>query len=240
VGATEICKHQQSFFLINFILNISLQTNELLHVLFVLKEYGADKYYKFKNNPPRLFPLLTSIFAGSYATGELAHASTQDPPDTDDEHGFDDSLLDLNNPCAVIDLEELDMPRAGIRMPPNKGKRCATPLNSSRSSKRTNTTTEDLELGEMSGEWSKMKREFDLLNCKLRTAKGSFATSKPDVIAETMTVLNDVVAEHPVTEENYWRAANSFTDGTNARVFIGMDPINRVGWVMRGINMKDL
>jgi len=212
----------------------------LLHVLFVLKEYGADKYYKFKYNPSRLFPLLTSIFAGLYATGELAHTSTQDPPDTDDEHGFDNPLLDLNNLCAVINLEELDMPRVGIRMPPNKGKRCATPLNSSRSSKRTNTTTEDLELGEMSGEWSKMKREFDLLNCKLRTAKGSFATSKPDVIAETMTVLNDVVAEHPVTEENYWRAANSFTDGTNARVFIGMDPINRVGWVMRGINMKDL
>jgi hypothetical protein len=72
------------------------------------------------------------------------------------------------------------------------------------------------------------------------TAKESSATSKPDVIAEAMTVLNDVVAEHLVTEENYWRAANSFTDRTKARVFIGMDPIKRVGWVMRGINMKDL
>jgi len=240
VGATEICKHQQSFFLINFILNISLQTNELLHVLFGLKEYGADKYYKFKNNPSRLFPLLTIIFAGSYAMGELAHASTQDLPDTDDEHWFDNPLLDLNDPCAVIDLEELDMPRAGIRMPPNKGKRRATPLESSRSSKRTNTTTEDLEVGKMSGEWSEMKREFDLLNCKLRTAKGSSATSRPDVIAEAMAVLNDVVAEHPVIEENYWRAANSFSDKTKARVFIGMDPIKRMGWVMRGINMKDL
>jgi len=52
-----------------------LQTNKLLHVLFVLKEYGADKYYKFKNNPPRHFPLLTFIFAGLYATRELAYAS---------------------------------------------------------------------------------------------------------------------------------------------------------------------
>jgi hypothetical protein len=212
----------------------------LVHVLFVLKEFGADKYYKFKYNPPRLFPLLTSIFAGSYATRELAHASTQDSPDTDDERGNDNPLLDLNNPCIVIDLEELDMPRLGIRMPPNKGKRRATPINSSRSSKRTNTTSEELEVGKMSGEWSEMKREFDLLNCKLRTAKGSFATSKPDVIAEAMAVLNDVLAKHPVTEENYWRAANSFTDRTKARVFIGMDPIKRVGWVMRGINMKDL
>jgi hypothetical protein len=163
--------------------------------MFVLKEYGADKYYKFKNNLPRLFPLLTSIFAGSYATGELAHASTQDPPDTDDERSFDDPLLDLNNLCAVIDLEELDMPRAGIRMPPNKGKRRAIPLNSSRSYKRTNTTTEDLELEKMSGEWSEMKREFDLLNCKLKTAKGSSATSKTDVIAEAMAVINDVATD---------------------------------------------
>jgi hypothetical protein len=217
-----------------------LQTNELLHVLFVLKEYGADKYYKFKNNPPRLFPLLTTIFARSYATGELAYASTQGPPNTDDERGFDDPVIDLNNPCAVIDLEELDMPRAGIRLPSNKGKRHATSLKSSRSSKRTNTTNEDLEVGKMSGEWSEMKREFDLLHCNLRTAKGSSATSRPDVIAEAMAVLNDVVAEHPVTEENYWRAANSFTGRTKARVFIGMEPMKRVGWVMRGINIKDL
>jgi hypothetical protein len=229
VGATEICRHQQSFFLINFILNISLQTNKLLHVLFVLKEYGADKYYKFKNNPPRHFPLLTFIFAGLYATRELAYASTQDPPDTDEERDFDDPLIDLNNLCAVIDLEEPDMPRAGIRMPPNKGKRHATPLKSSRSSKRTNTTTEDLEVGKMSSEWSEMKIEFDLLHCNLRKAKGSSATSRPDVIAEAMAVLNDVVAEHPVKEGNYWRAANSFTDRTKARVFIGMDPIKRVG-----------
>lgn len=55
-----------------------------------------------------------------------------------------------------------------------------------------------------------------------------------------MAVLNDVVAEHLMTEENYWRAANSFTNKTNARVFIGMDPMKRVRWVMRVINIKDL
>jgi hypothetical protein len=55
-----------------------------------------------------------------------------------------------------------------------------------------------------------------------------------------MVVLNDVVTEHPVTEKNYWRAANSFTNKTKARVFIGMDPMKRVRWVMRVINIKDL
>jgi hypothetical protein len=90
---------------------------------------------------------------GSYAIGEFAYASTQDPPDIDDERGFDDLLIDLNNPCAVIDLEEPDMPRPGIRMPTNKGKWHATPLQSSRSNKLTNTTTEDLEVRKMSGEW---------------------------------------------------------------------------------------
>ncbi len=55
-----------------------------------------------------------------------------------------------------------------------------------------------------------------------------------------MAVLNDVVAEHPVTEENYFRAANFFTNMTKARVFIGMEPMKRVGWVMREINIKDL
>lgn len=69
----------------NFILNIPLQTNELLRILFVLKEYGADKYYRFKNNLLHLFPLLTTICTGSYATREFAYTSTQDPPDTDDE-----------------------------------------------------------------------------------------------------------------------------------------------------------
>jgi len=119
---------------------------------------------------------------GSYAIGEFAYASTQDPLDTDDERGFDDPLIDLNNPCAVIDLEEPDMPRVGIRMPTNKGKWHATPLQSSWSSKRNNTTIEDLEIGKMSGEWSKMKRDFDQLQCNLRTAKGSVATSRPDEI----------------------------------------------------------
>jgi hypothetical protein len=184
--------------------------------------------------------LLTIIFSGSYATGEFAYASTQEPPDTDDERGFVDPLIDLNNLRAVIDLEKLDMPRVGIRMPPNKGKRHATTLKSSRSSKRTNTTIEDLEAGKMYGEWLEMKREFDLLHCNLRATKGSSAASRPDVIAEAMAVLNDVVAEHPVTEENYWRAANSFTDRTKASVFIGMEPMKRVGWVMREINIKDL
>jgi hypothetical protein len=133
----------------------------LLHVIFVFKEYGADKYYRFKNNLPCLFPLFTTIFTVSYATGEFAYASTQDPTDIDDERGFDDPLIDLNNPCAVIDLEEPDMPHAGIRMPPNKGKRRATPLQSSLINKRTNITIEDLEVRKMSSEWSEMKREFD-------------------------------------------------------------------------------
>jgi len=161
VGATEIRKYQRSFFLINFILNILLQTNELLRILFVLKEYGANKYYSFTTNLSRLFPLLTTIFTGSYATREFAYTRTQDPPDTDDKRGFDNPLIDLNNLCAIIDLEEPDMPRASIRMPPNKVQRHATPLQSSRSSKRTNTTTKDLEVEKMSGEWLEMKREFD-------------------------------------------------------------------------------
>lgn len=72
-------------------------------------------------------------------------------------------MIDLNNMCAIIDLEEPDMLRASIRMPPNKVKQHATPLQSSWSSNRTNTTTEDLEVGKMFGEWSEMKREFDQL-----------------------------------------------------------------------------
>jgi hypothetical protein len=89
----------------------------LVHVLFVLKDYSADKYYRFRNNPMRLFSLLTTIFKGSYATREFVYASTQDPPDTDDELGFDDLLIDLNSLCAIIDLEEPKMSRAGRRMP---------------------------------------------------------------------------------------------------------------------------
>jgi hypothetical protein len=83
----------------------------------VLKDYGADRFYKFRNNPPLLFPLLTTIFTGSYATGQYAYASTQDPPDTNDERGLDDPVIYLNSSCAIIDLDELEMPCPGRRMP---------------------------------------------------------------------------------------------------------------------------
>jgi hypothetical protein len=57
-----------------------------------------------------------------------------------------------------------------------------------------------------------------LTKCRLRTAKGSVASSRPDVLAEAMAVLNEVVAEHLVTDKN------------KAMIFIGMgEPMKRVG-----------
>jgi hypothetical protein len=53
-----------------------------------------------------------------------------------------------------------------------------------------------------------------------------------------MAVLNDVVAEHPVTEENYFRAANFFTNMTKARVFIGMELMKRVRWSCEGLILR--
>jgi len=72
------------------------------------------------------------------------------------------------------------------------------------------------------------------MQCRSRTGKGSAASSRPDIVAEAMTLPNEVV------EENYWRATNSFTDKNKAKIFIGMEPLKRVGWVMRVINIKDL
>jgi ligand-binding SRPBCC domain-containing protein len=59
----------------------------------------------------------------------------------------------------------------------------------------------------------------------------------PDTMLDEMAVLNEVAAEHPITEVNYWKAAHTFQDQAKAKIFNGMEPSKRVGWLLRGINI---
>jgi hypothetical protein len=205
-----------------------------------LQNYGADKYYRFRNNPPRNYPLLSYVFTGSFATGELGHASTQSPPDTDEEDcQFDNQFIDLNSPCAIVDLEEPHLQRSNCVKPKSKGKRRATPLQSSRNSKRTGTTKTDPKIEKLSDEWSKMRKHFNNGLANLGKANGEGSSREPDLTLNAMALLNEAIAETPVPEENYWKAAHSFMDQQNAKIFIGMTLEMRVGWLQRGIN-KDV
>jgi hypothetical protein len=162
----------------------------------------------------------------------MAHTSTQSPPDTHPgERGFEDSYIDLNSPCGIIEVDESEIspPR---QIPQGKGKRRATPMQSSRSSKRTATSDAQTEIDRMTGEWSTMKMDWE------RKQRKEEASSRgPDTVLDAMAVLNEVVAEYPISEVNYWKAAHTFQDRVKAKIFIGMEPNKRVGWLLRGIKM---
>jgi hypothetical protein len=105
-------------------------------------------------------------------------------------------------------------------------------MQSSRSSKRTATGDAIAEIDQMTGEWSQMKMVWER-----QQHKEGASSCGPDTVLDTMVVLNEVVAEHPITKVNYWKAAHKFQDRTKAKIFIGMEPSKRVGWLLRGINM---
>jgi hypothetical protein len=205
----------------------------------VLQNYGADKYYRFRTNPPRNYPLLSYVFTGSFATGEVGHASTQSPPNTDEDCQFDSQFIDLNNPCAVIDLEEPQLQQPNRAKPKPKGKKRATPQHSQRSSKRTATRSTDPEVEKWSDEWSEMRRHFNKGLANLGKGNGEGSSRESDLTLQAMALLNEANAETPVPEENYWKAAHSFIDKHKAKIFISMAPEMRVAWLQRGIN-KDV
>jgi len=188
----------------------------------VLQNYGADKFYRFKTNPPRNYPLLSYVFTGSFATGEVGHASTQSPPNTDEDCQFDSQFIDLNNPCAVIDLEEPQLQQPNRAKPKPKGKKRATPQHSQRSSKRTATRSTDPEVEKWSDEWSEMRRHFNKGLANLGKGNGEGSSRESDLTLQAMALLNEAIAETPVPEENYWKATYSFIDKHKAKIFVSM------------------
>jgi hypothetical protein len=81
--------------------------------LIVLKDFGADKFYRFKNNPQPNYGLLSFIFIGTYVTRKFGHTSTQDPPVSDE----DQRGIDLNSPLAIIKWDDPDNIVHGKRSP---------------------------------------------------------------------------------------------------------------------------
>ncbi|XP_062176899.1 uncharacterized protein LOC133881865 isoform X2 [Alnus glutinosa] len=117
------------------------------------KNFGLHKYYRFKSGLPSHFPLLSIIFIDTYATGDMADASTQDLLDTPPkERGIEDPYIDLNSPCNIIEVEESENLSPSRQIPQGKGKRCATPMQSSWSSKWTATGDAAAEIDRMTGE----------------------------------------------------------------------------------------
>jgi hypothetical protein len=153
----------------------------------------------------------------------MADASTQDPPDTPTkEHGIEDPYIDLNSPCDIIEVEESENLISSRQIPQSKGKRRATPMQSSWSSKWTATGDAAAEIDRMMGEWSEMKMVWEQ-----KQRKEVASSCGPDTVLDAMVVLNEVATEHPVMEVNYWKAAiHSKTE---------LKPRSSLGWsLVRG------
>jgi hypothetical protein len=105
-------------------------------------------------------------------------------------------------------------------------------MQSSQSSKRTATSDAATEIDRMTGEWSAMKMDWE------RKQRKEGASSRgPGTVLNAMAILNEVTAEHPIKEVNYWKAAYTFQDRVKVEIFIRTEPSKRVGWMLRGINM---
>jgi len=128
--------------------------------------------------------LLSYVFTGSFATGDLEHASTQSPPNTDEDCQFDSQFIDLNNPCAVIDLEEPQLQQPNRVKPKPKGKKCATPQHSQRSSKRTATRSIDSEVEK----WSEMRKHFNKGLANLGKGNGEGSSRESDLTLQEMAL----------------------------------------------------
>jgi hypothetical protein len=61
-------------------------------------------------------------------------------------------------------------------------------------------------------------------------------SSRPsDPILDAMALLNDLAAEHDISEENYWKVAYSFSGINKAKIFANMEPNRRLEWLTQGI-----
>ena len=96
------------------------------------------KYYKFRTGPPSNWEQLCVIFDGTTATGKLRYASTQSPPPST----CSDRHVDLNILPAIVDLTEPHPFPQRVSRDKGKAKRHASPIDSSRSSKRSSSAPE--------------------------------------------------------------------------------------------------
>jgi hypothetical protein len=124
----------------------------LHHFFFLLIGSKIEKYYKFRNGPPRNFKRLCYVFTWTTATRNYKYASTQSSLDSDCN---DDHHVDLNIPPAIVDLTEGTSCPIVKPKDKSKGKRkCGVDLQSSHSSKRS-TKGEEV--------YTRITREFDLM-----------------------------------------------------------------------------
>ncbi|KAE8037817.1 hypothetical protein FH972_010372 [Carpinus fangiana] len=92
------------------------------------------KYYKFRDGAPSNWDKLCVIFDGATATGKLRYASTQSPPPST----HSDRVVNISP--AIVDLAEPHPCPPQVSRDKGKAKRHASPMESSRSSKRSTTS----------------------------------------------------------------------------------------------------
>lgn len=195
-------------------------------------DYGPDKYFCFKKNPPIHYDLLSSIFDGTYATGQFGFASTQDVPESDTE----EPELDLNSPPATIDMTEGANDHGNNSK--GKGKRRSTSKDSGRSSKRSSKQDEFFE--KMEAGWTKRCESYDKHMEKFTSSSSAHAaTSHTRVVKSTVEqafdIINDLMTELDLPDEKYYRALTFATHSNQALMIVKMDPERRRRWILTNI-----
>lgn len=191
-------------------------------------DYGPDRYFRFKNHPPIHYELLACIFDGSYATGALGLASTQDVPESDTE----EPVIDLNSPPAAANLNEHDTDH--INKSKGKGKRCTSSKDSGRSSKRSSQRDEFLD--KLEEGWTKSLSRFDSVVDKYSNSNSSHAaSSRPhpvkSSVEQAFDIINDLSVELKISDDKYYRDLDYVTHSNRALMVLKMDDARRRRWL---------
>jgi hypothetical protein len=183
---------------------------------------------------------LEIIFNKTTATGVLQHASTQDPPNSEDERHLDEALL---NGGVHVDLDA-DEELVDVDIPPStngngrnhSGKRSGStrPPRSERKkrqnvSEQLHATLAAMEESCQSRSYINNKKQERLKNIEEQQMGSSNVAPDPCSIKGCMAIMSEL--DPPVSSTTYLKAVQTFKEDWWRIVFATMPPEHRVEWL---------
>ena len=182
------------------------------------------KFYKqFKKNGfEHNYEILGEIFNNSTATGKLSHASTQNPPTSDEERELEEDFLStgVHVQAHIIDIEGDSKE--------HKRKNKAIESSSERRGKELKTSKFD-RLEACLEQWTKtMNARTELAMAKAKQYEMQDNTNDPYSIDACMELLDSM---EDIPNEIYNKALEKFKDGDWRRMFIKMPMFRKKDWL---------
>ena len=211
-----------------------------LFVILLDSEFG--QVYKFRDGAPLNWDKLCVIFDGATTTRKLRYARTQSPP------SFAHSDWHVNIPPTIVDLVEPHPCPQQVSRSKGKAKRYPSPMESSRSSKRSTTSASVFEL--VTERLSFLHNSYEK-KCNVNEFGHSHASAPAPAPVpeaphaqspseEAMDRINTFVPnEMQMPVNSYLRACEKVNDENWAKIVVKMNELAFKRWLVKLILPED-